>query len=314
MLGIFTLSPQFGASVNLFEAFESQGLDCMLIYGECDPYKSILPKKSVRVNRQEATAWIKLFRRKEHRILFATEAMLTWLVDCGNPFVSAATISSLCKAVHPPSIILGGTEYRNHFERINTMMDQCNVKYRFSAMELLHLGKNIPFIYPMEYNSIDTTKNKTFTVATSPGLSRREKRKGLLEIEKGVKIAQEEVFFDFDLIVGVTHVECLKRKAKAHVFIDQIRPDIGGVGKNGFEGVALDCVTICSSDLFYDNYKNYPPAPILCANDADEIADLLIDLVGCKYYYNARYEEVKAWKHWIGYEHTVNYMKQIWSK
>ena len=99
-----------------------------------------------------------------------------------------------------------------------------------------------PYYPPFEYPG-PIIKNSIITVAHSPYSKGKASRKGTKHIIEAVK----RLGVNMDLIVGVSWEESIKRKSKAHIFIDQI-PDhyIGGLGKSGVEAMAVGCLTMTS--------------------------------------------------------------------
>lgn len=117
----------------------------------------------------------------------------------------------------------------------------------------LQFRKGLPtkdFYQPFDLSGFDLTKNNKLTISHSPFRERRKEVKGSLQIEATVK----RLKVNYDEIVGLKWGECMKRKAKSHIFVDQIKSNkyihnelgwIGGIGKSGFEAMLLKSLLIC---------------------------------------------------------------------
>lgn len=117
-----------------------------------------------------------------------------------------------------------------------------------------HWGAGIhykEFYQPFDLSEYDMTKNKELTIAHSPFSEKKFNQKGTLQIRNIVR----ELGVKFDLITNVSWEESIRRKAKAHIFVDQIshfRDKIltsGGyvwsaLGKSGIEAMHLGCMTL----------------------------------------------------------------------
>ena len=110
-----------------------------------------------------------------------------------------------------------------------------------------------PYYRPFDLSNIDRTKNEKLTVAHSPFCAKKRPEKGTAEIEEIVKGRN----VDFDIISGLTWADAIQRKAKAHIFVDQIdhfrkgefkyfNPDYTWIafGKSSDEAMHLGCLTI----------------------------------------------------------------------
>jgi len=316
MIGIICMSPEFAAADQLHKAFLSQNIDSRLIYKDLDPYGRItgLENKTHKLTKQNIKAWFKKLSKKHNRIIISSSGML---FQMHKQFPELMKWFSK-KAYAKPTVIMSGTMYRREHKKMNELFDQYKIVTRLASPELVSLGeKNVPYLMCHEYNYIDSTKPEKPIVCFSPGLSKRLKRKGTYKIRRGVELAKQKVDFDFDMVVGRSHKECLAKKARAHIFIDQIRPDIGDVGKNGLEALALDCVVLCSVEKFekQDLGKFYPSnSPFINVTDARTLSAEIIRLLGSRTEYEKALEISRRWKQFIGYENTVNYFRYLWGR
>lgn len=144
---------------------------------------------------------------------------------------------------------------------------------RFTEYDVLttgckyHFRGGLPtktYYQPLELYMFDQRKWNRLLVGHSPFGVMKFREKGTWQIIDDTK------GYDFDLITGVTWAECLKRKAKCHIFVDQIShydrdkfkfndPDYvwPALGKSGVEAMHLGCLTI----TYGKGYDTDIPAP-----------------------------------------------------
>lgn len=121
------------------------------------------------------------------------------------------------------------------------------------------------YYQPFDLSHIDQNKPERLTIAHSPFGPAKYREKGT------ETIVNELANFacDFDLITGVKWGECLQRKAKAHIFVDQVdhydRDKFKlregyiwpALGKSGIEAMHLGCLVI----TYGKGYSTEVPAP-----------------------------------------------------
>ncbi len=134
----------------------------------------------------------------------------------------------------------------------------------------------VPIPFEAERIAPRKTENKILRVCHSPT---RRTAKGTAEIIQIVEKLKRKIKFDFVLIEGVSHEECMKLKATCDIGIDQIGNYAGtAYGRSGLEFLALGIPTITEIP---DEYEYLLPGhPFLNANKSnlDEILyQLLID-------------------------------------
>ncbi len=135
------------------------------------------------------------------------------------------------------------------------------------------------FYQPFDLSHIDQTKE--VLISHSPFGPGKFKEKGTGEIIETVKE------YDFDLITGVSWNKCLIRKAKSHIFIDQIdhydRDKFKftdkdyvwpALGKSGIEAMHLGCLVITHGK----GYDTDIPAPPVawCNGNFKEVLEYYI--------------------------------------
>jgi hypothetical protein len=114
------------------------------------------------------------------------------------------------------------------------------------------------FYHPFEWHE-PVIKNEELTIAHSP-YSR------VKQIEKGTEFILS-VVPDIDVITGLTWVESIRRKSRAHIFIEQVAERVNGylgtLGKSGIEAMAVGCFTITSG---YPVRGEIPMPPVMRVN------------------------------------------------
>ena len=122
------------------------------------------------------------------------------------------------------------------------------------------------FYPPVDVSFIGIKKTKDLSVSHSPFVSEKYEEKGTKQIIKELKRRH----INYDLILMAKWEDCVLRKSKTHIFVDQIdynKPGavdigwMGGVGKSGLEAMLLKCLVI-SCGLFKD-YNGIPGPPIV---------------------------------------------------
>ena len=132
-----------------------------------------------------------------------------------------------------------------------------------------HFREPLPvktYYQPFDLSHIETEKNEHLTIAHSPFVKKKFREKGTDQI---VGICSE-LRLNLDLITGVSWASCLWRKAKAHIFVDQIDhydrskfkfrdPEYvwPALGKSGIEALHLGCCVITHGK----GYDTDIPAP-----------------------------------------------------
>lgn len=124
--------------------------------------------------------------------------------------------------------------YNSAFRNWNVFATPCKIQFCKNAKE---------YYQPFDID-IPIRKDKNLLVGHSPfGKSKWR--------EKGTGQIIEECDYSLSLITQVSWAESLKRKAKCHIFVDQIDHFDGhkfgwrgGIGKSGYEAMLLDCLVI----------------------------------------------------------------------
>ena len=162
-----------------------------------------------------------------------------------------------------------------------------NCKYQFAEFPVKEYYQPFNIQIPVE-------KNKELTVGHSVFVKHKEREKGSKDI---LRIVQE-TGVNIDFIHNLNWYDNLKRKAKCHIFVDQIdHYDAhvfgwkGGIGKSGLEAMLLDCLVLSWGKF---TGRELPTPPIAWC-DKDSFKDVLT------YYIEnptEREEKIKAQKEW----------------
>jgi len=143
---------------------------------------------------------------------------------------------------------------------------------------------NLPtktYYQPFDLSMFDKTKNDHLTIGHSPFTQSKFREKGTEEI---IEVTDK---YNFDLITGVSWKECLIRKAKCHIFVDQIDNHDRvkfkftnknyvwpALGKSGLEAMHLGCLVI----TYGKGYDTDIPAPPVawCHGNFKEVLEYYI--------------------------------------
>lgn len=168
--------------------------------------------------------------------------------------------------------------YNHLFREYDVITNGCKRHFRGNL-------KTKTFYQPFDLSHIDQRKNYDLTISHSPFGPMKFREKGTNEIIKAMNRSFVEC--DFDLITGVSWDECLIRKAKSHIFIDQIdhydRSKFKfrdksyvwpALGKSGIEAMHLGCCVITHGKA-YDTDIPAPPVA-WCNGNFKEVLEYYI--------------------------------------
>lgn len=147
--------------------------------------------------------------------------------------------------------------YNVAFKNLDVLTTACKRHFRYGL-------PTKTYYQPFDLSLFRQNKNKDLTIAHSPFVKKKFREKGTH------KIIEATNGYNFDLITGVSWNKCLRRKAKAHIFIDQIDhydkdkfkfrdPEYvwPALGKSGLEAMHLGCLTM----TYGKGYDTDIPAP-----------------------------------------------------
>jgi hypothetical protein len=176
----------------------------------------------------------------------------------------------------PDSIYIYNWEgYNEEFLPYEVLMSNCTMQYR----------EGYPTkVYYQPFDLSPWMREKKWSKLTfchSPFVGRSMAKKGTIQIIE--TLIRNNL--KFEIINGLPWNECLERKAKCHVFIDQIDTDPalfpnaetwkGGLGKSGMEAMLLGCYTITRG-----NFKDYDiPAPPVVECTSETFEKVLLESI-----------------------------------
>jgi len=158
--------------------------------------------------------------------------------------------------------------FNDKFKDYNVFATSCKMPFRsgYPTKE---------YYQPFDLSDIEIVKNRTLTLSHSPFTQSKFLQKGTDYIINATKN------YNFDLITGVSWDESINRKAKSHIFIDQIDYDNpyhkgeiewdGGIGRSGLEAMLLDCLVISRGKFTGIDI----PAPPIVWCDKNSLGDIL---------------------------------------
>jgi len=296
MITVLAKHPAWGAADNFYRAFKSCGYETTLLCLRKDPYG-------------RTTNEVTLLNRNN---LIPILSKTNFLLIC-----SPVIITSICKKIDKnfektlrdidkKVIFITGTDYIKNYKKWNKSLNKMGFKRRFCEAEMIKFNPKINMFlpHPMEYY-IPIIKNEVITISHAPGIVERPEKKGTNIILSVINKLKEKYSFQYDHIVGVQLKECLNRKSKSHIFIDQVNPKVGGIGKNGYEALSLNCITMASVNSFNDIPKKERP-PVINVNNETELFDSLSKFLSNKKIIEDQINKIASWKENLSFKNTVN--------
>lgn len=182
-----------------------------------------------------------------------------------------------------------GSMYRVHHAALNERDSALGALVRFIGADSLRFAtsgpKAVPYwpscdpIVPVKDVFLETER---LTIAHSPTHHVTKGTETVIEVVKRIQADDEYGdLIDFDLIEGVTFAEAAARRAKAHIFIDQLNPEIGGFGASSIEAMAAGCAVLADIRHTIDDWhvRGVASPPIIHVGGADELEDELRYLI-----------------------------------
>ena len=147
-----------------------------------------------------------------------------------------------------------GNSYRKHPHRFNFVDRRMRkLDRRFIAYDLIRFARKDPTAFATPHNAFGPTewhevpKAEVVTVSHSP--SKRDSKGTHIFLEAIEELRRRGHRFEVDLIEGVSNDECLQRKARSHIFFDQINA-AGGIGTSTAEAAAAGaCIVSCYHNI-----------------------------------------------------------------
>lgn len=179
------------------------------------------------------------------------------------------------------SVIISDSHYLEHTEEIDQIIEENHIEVS-CMLDLWYLCKHEKRAYfqPFEQIKLSKVKNKKLTICHSPSVKVLTNQKGSAQIKSAVDRAIGKKDIHYECITTDTWSGSMEKKAKSHIFIDQLvisnhyqhKGYAGGIGKSGLEAMLLKCLTIsCGTPIDTD----VPAPPYVVANTVDELAQKL---------------------------------------
>ena len=189
-----------------------------------------------------------------------------WVVGAGDGDhqLLAHMAAPFDKRANHMAITHSGSAYRNNPNHYNRADAAMGATIRFIGADSLHLADAALPAVPWFSTSddiaipVEPDEPKRVVVAHSP--SNRAK-KGTDSIIETLELAKRDIDeerkwwdgggweggpapLDLDIIEGVGYRECRERRARAHVFVDQMHAATGGFGASAVEALAQGCAVL----------------------------------------------------------------------
>jgi len=179
-------------------------------------------------------------------------------------------VSNPEKAVKSKKIIYfaGCSKLLSNNSYTNDLYKQWNIDVFFHTMELrdyvkVKAKKILPYLPPMPIGVFKKIRksykkdDERLILCHSPGAKFTKKdtkgTKSIIQCFENIKLKHKNI--SYSIIHGMSNKQCLKTKAKCHIFVDQLvdenlynvsPPYMGGLGKSGIEGMLLGCASMTS--------------------------------------------------------------------
>jgi len=306
MIIIIAKHAAWGAADNFYRAFKSQGYPSVLLCLKDDKYNRTGQEKIVtKLDKTNINFWLNKCKEKDNALFICSPTTIQSLIKKFGKEVICNYFSNIRKKI----IFITGTEYLRNYKKWNIFLYKYNFHYKFAEAEMVSLSSsNIFLCHPMEY--LIPEKENIITISHAPGLVERPEKKGTPIILSTIDKLKCKFDFNYEHIVGVDFKECLYRKGKSHIFIDQINPSVGGIGKNGYEGLALGCVTLSSVNSFKKLKEIDCIPPVINVNTEDDLFNELFKLLSDQKLLKEKLKESRVWDK-NNYKNTVKKILEI---
>lgn len=227
-----------------------------------------------------------------------------WLISTGDGDHQelARMVEAFDGRVRHVAMTHSGSAYRgnpHHYDRMDAVF---GARLRFIGADSMHLAHALPPVAPW-FSTCDTIvpalepvdPGDRVVVAHSPSDRAKKGTDAILaklEIERA-DVAKDRAEFSewdglppevvIDLIEGVPYAEARDRRARAHIFVDQLTSQIGGFGASAVEALAQGCAVLADIrnvpyEQTWERFGLEPP-PIVEVRDADQMEEEIDRLV-----------------------------------
>lgn len=270
---IFAKHSAHGASDNIVRSLRANGIDAKLFVWSMDGYQR--PKKDIPFKLQKVDPKWEDFTKYfgEDGIIFWTS--VTSIGQYTRLFKYPEEISKRAKNV---AIYFTSTMYRKQHKFFDEFIDKHNM-IRFSTLDIVpYHPKNLTLFQPQQFD-FPIEKEKDFIFIThTPGRAGREKKKGTDKINEVIKniFGTDDIKWKYQVVTGQRWDDTVEIKAKSHIHIGQMTNhlNIGSIGKNSIEAVALGCATVSNVKEGPEYYKGdfySRPIPVIKVDDNKDL-------------------------------------------
>ena len=219
--------------------------------------------------------------RGTHRELFEAAASADWLISTGDGdykvFEMLRRFLPLRKDARFATCHVGSA-YRQAHAEYDRADREMGFHARFIGGDLYRFAKDdpraVPYFAPPDKITGWLT-DVPRTISHSP-TNRITKGTDIIKAVLGGFTERASV----DIIEGVSYEECVKRRGRTAIFIDQINPAFAGFGASAVEAMAQGCAVLCNTaNVIPEVWGFYPKPPIIEARTADELREHLRELL-----------------------------------
>jgi hypothetical protein len=185
-------------------------------------------------------------------------------------------------------VIINDSYYLENYKETN--MESVGYDVYCMADKMYLMDRNVKVFYHTFDINIPIIKNDSATVCHSPFSYSKSLRKGTYIVTTAIN----EIGVDSDIIFNASHEECLIRKSKCHIFIDQIVDEgdyKGGLGKSGIEAMLLKCLVMSGGRILKTNI----PKPPIVVVDKENLKDKLVYFINNESHRNEIIQQQYEW-------------------
>ncbi len=283
MIALISKDPSFGNCVGLYHALSLK-----------DDVQAVFKEKDEKGFYKEIPYYIgyhKIPRDADQYVIVSAEA-----------FMDTRDI------IEEAMVILTDSYYLKHYELVNENLNG-HVVYCMPDLMKYTDRECRTYYPPYEYDG-EIVKNDKLTIAHSPYSDHKKILKGTQHIHDAFEDISHDVDFEYDIIMNAKWDESIKRKAKAHIFIDQLTDRgngyNGALAKSGIEAMATECMTFTSGDNKHNKQIPLPPVEWI---DFDNICDKLLFYINNDAKREERIIEQKQWvDEYLNYQFQSDYL------